>query len=229
MTLARTRGKWKHSCAMSCLCNLVAVGPLFPSLSTWTLTIRLWRLMATQHLHRIPTTEATTTMTATTMVKRMALDKSKVNSFMSFFSSLYWMTTNKLKSAYNDIAVLSEIHDGWDFMLKEDVSGWWCSEDNDAPWPCFISLILSLLLWHWWMIAQLAKRRIIKPFDVCLEISMLHWNQLSMVLFSLWQHYAGFWYDSTEYYKGFNNSIGTFGGVLQHINGKLRMDCRIWG
>lgn len=52
---------------------------------------------------------------------------------ISFFSSLYWMTTNVLKSAYNDIAVLSEIHDGWDFMLKEDVSGWWCSEDNDAP------------------------------------------------------------------------------------------------
>lgn len=25
---------------------------------------------------------------------------------------------------------------------------------------------------------------------------------------------------SIDYYKGFNNSIGTFGGVLQYINGR---------
>lgn len=44
---------------------------------------------------------------------------------------------------------------------------------------------------------------------------------------NLWQHYAGFLYGSSEYYKGFNNSIGTFGGVLQHINGKHGMGCTI--
>lgn len=27
-----------------------------------------------------------------------------------------------------------------------------------------------------------------------------------------------------DYYRGFNNSIGTFGGVLQYINGIKRID-----
>lgn len=27
-------------------------------------------------------------------------------------------------------------------------------------------------------------------------------------------------FDILDYYRGFNNSIGTFGGVLQYINGQ---------
>ncbi|CDS07546.1 hypothetical protein LRAMOSA01495 [Lichtheimia ramosa] len=79
-------------------------------------------------------------------------------------------------------AVLSEIHDGWDFMLKED----------------FDPVTLALALMDDSSVGKKKDyqtfRRMLRDLDVALE---------SIV---------------DEYYKGFNNSIGTFGGVLQHIN-----------
>ena len=171
----RTRGKWKHF-----MCNELPVqhrccSPLFPSLSTWTPTIHLWRRMAMHHRHRIQTTEATVTMIAITMVKLMVLDKFKVSSkcwFIGFFF-FQWMTTDKLKAL--TIHSCSRRDSWWlGLYAQGGCRCKWCSGDDTRLDHVSISLILSLLLWRLWMTAQLAKRRIIKHFDVCSGISMLH-------------------------------------------------------
>ncbi|KAI9311522.1 Sec8 exocyst complex component-specific domain-containing protein [Dichotomocladium elegans] len=79
-------------------------------------------------------------------------------------------------------AVLREIHNGWDFMLKDDVDP--------------VTLALALM-----DDSSVGKKKDYKTFRRML-------NDLDIALESI----------VDEYYKGFNSSIGTFGGVLQHIN-----------
>ncbi|KAI8063832.1 Sec8 exocyst complex component-specific domain-containing protein [Gongronella butleri] len=87
---------------------------------------------------------------------------------------------------YNDFpelrGVMTDIHNGWDFMLKDD----------------FDPVTLALALMD---DSSVGKSRDYHEFQ-----RILH--DLDDVLHVIVQ----------DYYKGFNNSIGTFGGVLQNIN-----------